>query len=149
MKKVFLRNFAIFTGKDLCKNLFCNNVAGLIKEALAQVFSCGFCEISKNTFFHWTSLVVASETYNNLQHFDNDTNVQVDNERTGQNKSNTRQTSVKVKMFKQKMNKFYLHRNYFTIHNSLYNNLICKSKSKSFKIYRTTILLRIISRFNF
>ena len=30
------------------------------REALAQVFSCEFCEISKNTFFHRTPLVVAS-----------------------------------------------------------------------------------------
>ena len=30
------------------------------KEALAQEFSCGFCEISKNTFFHRAHLVAAS-----------------------------------------------------------------------------------------
>ena len=30
------------------------------KEALAQAFSCEFCEISKNTFFHRTPLVAAS-----------------------------------------------------------------------------------------
>ena len=30
------------------------------KESLAQVFSCEFCEISKNTFFYRTSLVAAS-----------------------------------------------------------------------------------------
>ena len=30
------------------------------KETLAQVFSCEFCEISKNTFFHKTPLVTAS-----------------------------------------------------------------------------------------
>ena len=30
------------------------------KEILAQVFSCEFCEISKNTFFHRTPLVAAS-----------------------------------------------------------------------------------------
>ena len=30
------------------------------KETLAQVFSCEFCEISKNTFLHRTPLVVAS-----------------------------------------------------------------------------------------
>ena len=33
------------------------------KETLAQVFSCEFCEISKNTFFHRTPLVAASEQY--------------------------------------------------------------------------------------
>ena len=31
------------------------------KETLAQVFSCEFCEISKNTFFHRTPLVAASK----------------------------------------------------------------------------------------
>ena len=30
------------------------------KETLAQVFSCEFCEISKNTFYHRTPLVAAS-----------------------------------------------------------------------------------------
>ena len=30
------------------------------KETLAQVFSCEFCEISKNTFFYKTPLVAAS-----------------------------------------------------------------------------------------
>ena len=31
------------------------------KETLAQVFSGEFCEVSKNAFFHRTSLVAASE----------------------------------------------------------------------------------------
>ena len=30
------------------------------KETLVEVFSCEFCEISKNTFFHRTPLVSAS-----------------------------------------------------------------------------------------
>ena len=30
------------------------------KETLTEVFSCQFCEISKNTFFHRTPLVAAS-----------------------------------------------------------------------------------------
>ena len=52
-KKGVRRNFAKFTGKHLCQSLFFNKVAGLAcnfikKEALAQVFSCEFCEISKN-----------------------------------------------------------------------------------------------------
>ena len=33
---------------------------GVFKEALAQMFSCKFCEISKNTFFYWTPPVAAS-----------------------------------------------------------------------------------------
>ena len=68
-KKGFLRNFTKFTGKHLCQRLFFNKVAGLRpeacnfikKESLAQVFSCEFCEISKNTFFHRTPLVAASK----------------------------------------------------------------------------------------
>ena len=56
-EKVVLVNFAKFTGKHLCQNLFFNKVAvlrpaGLLeKETLAQVFSCEFCEINKNNFF--------------------------------------------------------------------------------------------------
>ena len=65
-EKGVLRNFAKFTGKHLCQGLFFNKVAGVCnfikKEALAQVFSCEFREISKNTFFHSTPLVVAPET---------------------------------------------------------------------------------------
>ena len=52
-EKGVLRNFAKFTGKHLCQSLFFNKVAGLSfikKEALAQVFSSEFCEISMNTF---------------------------------------------------------------------------------------------------
>ena len=74
-----LENFAIFTGKHLCRSLFFSKVAGLPephfnkveglqpatllkkkprqatnfteKEIPAQVFSCEFCEIFKNIFF--------------------------------------------------------------------------------------------------
>ena len=45
MKKGVLRNFTKFTRKNMCQSLFFNKVAGL-----AKVFSCEFCEISKNTF---------------------------------------------------------------------------------------------------
>ena len=53
-KKGALRNFTKFTGKHLCQGLFFNEVAALAcnfikKEGLAQVFSCEFCEICKNT----------------------------------------------------------------------------------------------------
>ena len=59
-KKVVLRNFAKFAGKQLCQRLFeaCNFIK---KEALAQVFSCEFCEISKNTFSCRTPRVAASD----------------------------------------------------------------------------------------
>ena len=52
-KKGVLGNFTKFTGEHLCQSLF------LIK-LLAQVFSCEFCEISKNTLLHRTPLVAAS-----------------------------------------------------------------------------------------
>ena len=54
-KKGVLRNFAKSTGKHQYQSLFFNKVAGacsfIKKETLAQVFSCEFCEICKNTFF--------------------------------------------------------------------------------------------------
>ena len=47
-----LRNFAKSTGRHLCQSLFFNKVAGPKgEETLTQVFSCEFCEISKNSFF--------------------------------------------------------------------------------------------------
>ena len=59
LRKGVLRNFAKFRGKHLCQSLFFNKIIGLMpqvcnfiqKETMAQVFSCKFCEISKNTFF--------------------------------------------------------------------------------------------------
>ena len=65
-KKGILRNYSKFTLKHLCQSLFFNKVAGLAcnfikKETLAQVFSCEFCEISKNIFSYRTPLVAASE----------------------------------------------------------------------------------------
>ena len=49
VRKGLLRNFVKFTGKHLCQSLFFKKVAG--QETWAQVFSCEFCKISKNTFF--------------------------------------------------------------------------------------------------
>ena len=66
-KKGVLKNFTKFTGKHLCQSLLFNKIAGLRpttllkKETLGQVFSSEFCEISKNTFFHRTPLVAASD----------------------------------------------------------------------------------------
>ena len=57
VRKVVLRNFAKFIGKHLCQSLFFNiklqaeACIFIKKETLAQVFSCEFCEISKNIFF--------------------------------------------------------------------------------------------------
>ena len=63
-KNGVLRNSTKFRGKHLCQSLFFNKFAGpatlLQKETLAQVLSCGFCEISNNTFLHRTPLVTAS-----------------------------------------------------------------------------------------
>ena len=63
-KTVVLTNFTKFSGKHLCQSLFLNKVVPatlLKKETLAQVFSCEFCEIFKNTFFYRTPPVAASE----------------------------------------------------------------------------------------
>ena len=59
--KGVLKNFAKFTGKHLCQSLFAFNF--IKKETLAQVFSCEFCEISKNSFFYRAPLVAASRTW--------------------------------------------------------------------------------------
>ena len=67
--KDILRNFVKFTGKHLSHSLFLNKVAGLRpatllkKETVAQVFSCEFYEISKNTFFAEHLWTIASEFY--------------------------------------------------------------------------------------
>ena len=45
--KVILRNLTEFAGKHLRPEA-CNFIK---KETLAQVLSCEFCEISKNTFY--------------------------------------------------------------------------------------------------
>ena len=61
VRKGFLRNFTNFTEKHLCQSLFLNKVGLIKKEALAQVVSCEFCEISKNTFFIEYLWATASE----------------------------------------------------------------------------------------
>ena len=53
VNKDVLKNFAKFTGKHLCQSITFDKVAGLqlyLKKTLAQLFSCEFCEILKNTF---------------------------------------------------------------------------------------------------
>ena len=52
-KRTF-KNFAKSRRKHLCQSLFFNKNAGLVcnfdkKDTLAQVFSCEFCEIFKNS----------------------------------------------------------------------------------------------------
>ena len=72
-KKGILRNFKKFTGKQLCQSLFFNKVAELRpatllkNEILAQVFSCEFCEISKNTFLTEHLWAAASEDVKHAQ----------------------------------------------------------------------------------
>ena len=64
--KSALKNFTQLTRKPLYWGLFFNKVAGLRlvtlskKKTPTQVFSCEFCEIFNNTFFHRTPLVAAS-----------------------------------------------------------------------------------------
>ena len=64
VKNGVLKNFAKFTGEHLYQRLFFKRDF-FEKETLAQVCSCEFCEISKNTFFTehlWaTASVAASE----------------------------------------------------------------------------------------
>ena len=50
--EVFCKKFCKIHRKTPVPETLFNKVAGFIKkESLAQVFSCEFCEISKNTFF--------------------------------------------------------------------------------------------------
>ena len=58
VKKSVLRNFKKFTGKHLCQTFLFKACNFIKNEVLAQVFSCEFCEISKNTFsteYLWTT----------------------------------------------------------------------------------------------
>ena len=62
-KKDVLRNFAKFTGRQLCESRFFNKIAGVVPETLSQVFSCEFIEISKTTFFTENHRVTTSDCY--------------------------------------------------------------------------------------
>ena len=62
-KKFVLKVFAKFTRKHLRQNLFLNKDKGL-KETLAQVFSCEFCEIFNNSFLTELIRTTASVHYN-------------------------------------------------------------------------------------
>ena len=63
------RNFTKFTEIHLCQSFFFNKVAALRpkKETLAQVFSCEFFEISKNTFFTEHLRTTASGFWNKIK----------------------------------------------------------------------------------
>ena len=58
-KKDVYRNFTKFTGKHLCQSLFFT-LNFIKKETLAQVFSCKFFKISKNTFSYRTPQMAAT-----------------------------------------------------------------------------------------
>ena len=61
-EKGVLKYFAKFTGKHLCQSLFLIKLqAFILKETLAQLLSCEFCEIFKNTCFYRTTPVAASD----------------------------------------------------------------------------------------
>ena len=65
LRKSVLRYFAKFTGKHMCQSFYFNKVAdqacNFIKiQILAQVFSCEFSKISKNTSFTEYVWVTAS-----------------------------------------------------------------------------------------
>ena len=60
-KNGVLKNFAKFTTKRLRQGPSRAEANNLIKkEAVAQMFSCDFCEIFKNSFFYRTRPVAAS-----------------------------------------------------------------------------------------
>ena len=73
-RKGVIRSFAKFTGKTCTRVSFliklqawaCNFIK---KETPAQVFSCEFCEITKNTFFTEHLLATISAVWNILRCF--------------------------------------------------------------------------------
>ena len=71
VRKSVLSNFAKFTRKHLCQSLIFN----IKKETMAEVFSCEFCKISKNTFFTEHLRVAASVSFTFYhRHEENDCN---------------------------------------------------------------------------
>ena len=64
-KIVVLKYFAIFTNVlQYSQEITCIGVSGLqiySKETPAQIFSCKYCEVLKNTIFHRTPAMAASE----------------------------------------------------------------------------------------
>ena len=60
MQKVLLEISQNSKENTCARGAACNFIK---KETLAQVFSCEFCKISKNTFFYRTPLVAAFKDY--------------------------------------------------------------------------------------
>ena len=106
MKKV-ARNVMKFTGKHLCQRL---SFRCRPKKTLAQVFSCAFCEISKNTFSYRTPLVAASVNYRN---------------NCNCSKTSPYKMSIGKKTIKKSKRKFYLF-------NSLYSD---RKQNSRWKLY--------------
>ena len=52
---------SLYSQENTCDGVSFLRPAAFLKETLAQVFSCEFCYIFKNTFFHRTTPVAASE----------------------------------------------------------------------------------------
>ena len=48
-------------GKQLCRSLFINKIAGLLKKTPTQVFSVNFAKFSRTSFFKKTPAVAASK----------------------------------------------------------------------------------------
>ena len=64
-EKHVIRNFAKLTGNTCARASFLKKLHALAcnfikKETLAQVFSCEFCEISKNNTFSYKTPLVAA-----------------------------------------------------------------------------------------
>ena len=58
-KRDIFRSFAKLIGKRMCQSRFFNKACNFIKkETKEQVFSFKLCDISKNTFFHRTPLLL-------------------------------------------------------------------------------------------
>ena len=62
-----LKSYAIYAGKHLCWSIFLKKfqyfMPTTLKETPAKVFSCEYCKIFKNSFFHRTLPVAASALY--------------------------------------------------------------------------------------
>ena len=81
-KKGVLKNFTKFKGNHVCQRLFfrvsdLRPATFLKKETLAQMFSCEFYEISKNTFFHRTPVVAASAYCKHISNLSQEINLSI------------------------------------------------------------------------
>ena len=74
-KRGVLKNFANFTGRHLCQNLFLNKIAGLRPATLLKkrlwhrCFPVNFLKFLKNTFSYRTPPVAASDYSLNVEHW--------------------------------------------------------------------------------